>query len=194
VSRRRLGLGAVALVSLVAVVVAVLVWRDRPQSAPSAAQPVAQPVPPHHSRPRVTRTVGRAEAPAMTTTSRRRATPASKTAGNSRCRPVPQQLVRLLRAGLALNAAANLAPARSVQARAPGRVYFVAARVHSAALHGSSPVGVWATSTLGRDAAVFSVNATARSLSDWRAGDRPGLTMKTAPAAAAARCLRDLEG
>lgn len=180
VRRALLALGLAVVSTVVALVV---VQHSRPHPVVSALRPAGAVLSAARQPP--TETSATASPAAVLATG---ATLPAKPARG--CRAVPRTLVQVLRAGLALSAGGVLSPIRAVEARVPGRVYFVAARVHSDSLHGRSPLAVWAVSTLRADAVVYSVNSVAKALSDWRRADRARFTTKTPGAAAAARCIR----
>jgi hypothetical protein len=109
----------------------------------------------------------------------------------SRCRVVPADLTRVLRAGLSFPSGAKIKVARAVASRARSQLYFVSLAFTAAEVKNRTLIGTWALNDLTSSATVVAVDATARGNSDWARPD-PGagnVSMRTDGALASRRCV-----
>jgi hypothetical protein len=117
--------------------------------------------------------------------------PAEGSVSASRCRAVPADLARVLRAGLSFPSGAKVKVARAVASRARLELYFVSLAFTAAEVKNRTLIGTWAVNNLTSSATVVAVDATARGNSDWARPD-PGagnVSMRTDGALASRRCV-----
>jgi hypothetical protein len=86
----------------------------------------------------------------------------------ARCSPAVAGLVEAIEAGLKVEGGGGLRDGYTITSRDHADMYFVAARISGIGMAGA--VGLWATSDLGGNGPLYSVNSTAKRFSVWDYG------------------------
>lgn len=89
------------------------------------------------------------------------------------CEGVPEALVSKIESKINASGKSSLSGAKAVRFNNETDIWYVAARIVAPGLEDSRTIGVWSVDKLDGEAAIYSVDGTARSFSDFiRAGNR----------------------
>lgn len=119
--------------------------------------------------------------------------PVSEPVKDSRCQVPPAALMAAIASGLSkVSGGGTLRDAAAVRSDDFKSAYFVSAEIDGPGIEDDGDVGTWVTNRLEEPGLIYSVNAVAKSFSDWGDGGRTdaSFSMSDDGAEASQDCLR----